>query len=145
MNSDSDAGIGRRLGALLYDLLIVGALLIAAGAIALFATNGEAVAAGTVWFQLYIGAVIALYFVWFWWKRGQTLGMVAWRIAIRDGRSSGSISLGQAVTRFVSSVLLFVIGFLPIVFDSRNRSWYDRISGTRTIALVHLADAGYGE
>ena len=133
--SEPNAGPGRRIGALLYDLLIVAALLIVATGPVLITTGGEAVQSGTLWYQLYLGLVVAAYFAGFWWRRGQTIGMVAWRLQLRsaDGRP---VTLQQSMVRSVAAVFswgLAGVGVLWMLVDRERRTWHDLLSGTRVV------------
>lgn len=133
------AGIGRRLGAFCYDCLVVAALLIAAAGVVLLVSGGTAVPAGTRWFQVFLLLIIGVYFCWSWWRRGQTLGMLAWRIVIRN-TDGAPITLPQSLGRFVAGTLFFGIGFVWSLLDRRGRSGYDILSGTRLVRLESLAN-----
>ena len=77
------AGLFRRLGAAVYDSLLVLATLFAATAVVLPLTGGEAVPAGTIWYPAYLIGVSYVYFAGFWIYGGQTLGMRAWKLRRR--------------------------------------------------------------
>lgn len=83
------AGLFRRLAALLYDCLLLLALLFVGTLAALPLTGGEAItpaAQGLGAYLLYRAylALLALGFFGISWTRGgQTLGMVAWRMRLR--------------------------------------------------------------
>ena len=135
--SAPNAGPGRRIGALLYDLLIVVALLIVATGPVMVSTGGEAVQPGTLWYQLYLALVVAAYFAGFWWRRGQTIGMAAWRLHLRsaDGRP---VTLRQSVVRSAAAVVswgLAGIGVLWMLVDRERRTWHDMASGTRVVVV----------
>jgi len=135
-----NAGLLRRLGALLYDLLAITALLMLAGFAAITYTDGNAVPAGTLWFQAILILVVATFFCGFWIAGGQTIGMRAWRLKlIRDDNKAGTaVGLATALTRFVAawlSLLPLGLGFLWILIDRRRLAWHDRLSGTRVVYL----------
>lgn len=131
------ASLGRRLGALLYDALIVIALWVITGAIVLAFTGGEAVQAGTFWFRCLLLAVAALFFISFWTRGGQTLGMRAWRIKlVNDG--GGPITWRTAGLRFLAGCLSLAaagLGFVWALFDEHKRTWHDKAAGTRLVLL----------
>lgn len=87
--TSTPAGLLRRLAALLYDTLLVAALLFVATAAVLPLTGGEAITPASQ------GALAYLYRAWLLlvafgyfglsWTRGGTLGMRAWRIRLLTG------------------------------------------------------------
>ena len=76
-----DASLLRQLAAMIYDSLLIFAVLFFASAIALLFNGGEAIEA-KLWFKLYLLLTVFTYYAWFWNKSGQTLGMRAWKIRI---------------------------------------------------------------
>ena len=82
MTSFTLAGKLRRLGSLLYEAMLLAALLLAAAALfqPLFAWLGQP---GWlhVLFQLYLLAVLYFYCDWSWRRGGQTLAMKTWKSA----------------------------------------------------------------
>lgn len=73
------------------------------------------------------------FFTWFWTRRGQTLGMLAWRLRIEteDGRP---LTLTQATLRFLGALASFAclgLGYLWVLFDPHGRSWSDLLSSSR--------------
>ena len=70
-------GLFRRLGAMLYDALLILALLFLATIPFLAASAGEAVAPETLAYQVTLVAVVYVFLVGFWCRRGSTLGMLA--------------------------------------------------------------------
>lgn len=111
------AGILRRLGALLYDALLLLALLFVATLPWLPLTGGEAVttqASGWV-AQLYRGWLLLVAFGYFglsWTRGGQTLGMRAWRIAVEraDGGAPGWLDALVRFTLGTAMALLAGVG-----------------------------------
>lgn len=135
-------GLLRRLAAIAYDSLIVGALLIAATALTLPFNAGEAIPAGTLWFQLYLSSVAVVYFAGSWRRGGQTIGMMPWRLRL-VATAGGRPSLSRCVVRAIAapfSWLALGAGFLWILVDERRRGWHDLISGTE-LALDEGASA----
>ena len=71
---------------MVYDSLLIFAVLFFATAIALLFNHGEAIVSST-WFSLYLLFMLYSYYAWFWQKSGQTLGMRVWKIRlVRVGR-----------------------------------------------------------
>src|SRR5688500_14044283 len=83
------AGLLRRLAALVYDSLLVVALAFVATFAMLPLAHGEAILVSTQGglahaYHAVLLLVVFAYFGWCWTRSGQTLGMRAWRIALRD-------------------------------------------------------------
>jgi uncharacterized RDD family membrane protein YckC len=80
-------GVGplRRLGAIVYDTLLVSALLMVVTAVFLLFTR-EPIAAASGWvlyfYRTTLLCVALGFFVYCWTAKGQTLGMQAWRIRV---------------------------------------------------------------
>jgi uncharacterized RDD family membrane protein YckC len=79
--------------------------------------------------------VSALFYGWFWWHGGQTLGMKTWRLRLvtADGRP---LTLRNLLLRAVIgtfSLLLFAAGFLWVLVA--RRTWHDLASRTRVVVL----------
>jgi uncharacterized RDD family membrane protein YckC len=140
VNRGASAGFGRRLAALLYDTLLLGALLMVYTAAVLYFTHGQALLGETVgaWVYLYrlgLIALVAAYFVVNWTHSGQTLGMRAWRLHAvdRDGRR---LTLGPAALRFACALLAWLpaaLGVLWLYVDRERLALHDRLSGTRIL------------
>jgi uncharacterized RDD family membrane protein YckC len=97
-------------------------------------TNGAAVGP-TVQTLLFLE--MYAFFVYFWLARGQTAGMVAWRLALRSADGE-AMTLKQVTWRFFAALLCFAslgLGYLWILFDPHKRSWADRLSGTEVVVL----------
>lgn len=134
----SPPGLLRRLAALLYDSLLVTALLMLATVpYVMLASDATASHWVRVLFQTYLLAVMLAFFSWFWLHGGQTLGMRAWRLRVvsRDG---APLHLRQALARFawaLPSLLFFGLGLLWVLVDKDRLAWHDRLSGTRLVML----------
>lgn len=139
--SHPTAGLLRRLGAMVYDLLLVLAVLMVATVLFLPFTGGEAVTrevAGPVLFYLYrlfMAALVVGFFGVFWTRRGQTLGMAAWRLKLErdDGRK---LTWADALKRLAGACLSWLpvgLGFLWMVVDRNRLAWHDRLTHTRVV------------
>ena len=126
-------GIGRRLGAFAYDLVLLFAVLMLAGSIPVLIT-GEAMRQGNILYALYILLVIFLFFGWFWVHGGQTLGMRAWqiRLELENGRNLGWL---QAFIRFTLAFMVFGVGLLWCLKDPQKRALYDKLARTRVVRV----------
>lgn len=126
-------GLGRRLGAVGYDAILLVAVWFVATAALLPFSGGQAIAPGQGWYEAYLLAVAFGYFGWFWTHGGQTLGMRSWRLRL-VGDARKSATWGQALLRFAGacvSWLVFGAGFLWVLVDRQGLAWHDHISGTR--------------
>ena len=131
-----NAGLLRRLGAILYDSLLVLACLFLATLPFIAVRGGDAVDPETAGYQLAMLAVAYLFFVGFWVRSGSTAGMMAWRLRVEteDGNPPG---IGKASIRFFAAIISWLplgLGFLWQLWDNDKLTWHDRLSGTR---LVH--------
>jgi uncharacterized RDD family membrane protein YckC len=162
------AGIGRRFGAIVYDaLILIGVLAIATFPFLPF-LNGKVlvpreVGALAYGYWLWELLLVTGFFVFFWTRRGQTLGMLAWRLRIQ--RADGeNLRWRDAVRRLAlvaalltpaaagyqlvwrewndanARTLATVIALLPffaayfwIWIDRDRLAWHDRWSGTRVV------------
>jgi len=128
-----NANLGRRIGAMIYDGLLVLALLFIGTMPFIMSRDGESVNAGTISLQITLALIIYLFFTGFWMLHGRTLGMQSWglRIETPDG---GKPSLRQCSIRFFAALLSWAplaAGFIWQLIDKDGLSWHDRLSGTR--------------
>jgi uncharacterized RDD family membrane protein YckC len=142
VTSGRSAGFGRRLAALLYDSVLLAALLVAFTSGAVFLNHGVAVERKTAgaWVYVYeagLISVIAGYYLLNWTRSGQTLGMRAWHLrAVTD--SGKPLPLKAAVLRFFFGILAWApaaLGVLWLYVDPEHAALHDRLSKTR---VVHL-------
>jgi uncharacterized RDD family membrane protein YckC len=141
--SGANAGFGRRLAALVYDFLLLAALLMIYTGGALFFTRGAAVVPATAgsWVYLYragLVLVIGGYYVINWLRSGQTLGMRAWRLRVVTV-SGLPLALEAAALRAVFGALAWApvgLGVLWMYLDPDHLALHDRLSKTR---VIHLA------
>ena len=131
------ASLLRRIGAMLYDALLLLALLFLTTIPFIAMRGGEPVEAGNnLPYQVTLAVVVFAFFVSFWSRSGRTLGMQSW--GLRAETESGQIpSVGQASIRFFAAILSWLplgLGFLWQLWDKDKLTWHDRISKTR---LMH--------
>jgi uncharacterized RDD family membrane protein YckC len=136
------AGLLRRLGGMLYDGLLLLAVLMIATALFLPLTGGEAInpRANPVLEWVYRATLLLLvagFFGVFWTRRGQTLGMASWRLRVE--REDGTpLTWGDAVRRLAAATLSWLplgLGYLWILVDRDRRAWHDRLSRTRIVVV----------
>ncbi len=127
-----NASLGRRFGAILYDTLLVFALMFLATLPFIAIGAGEPVAAGDPVYQVTMLVVAYVFFTGFWWRVGRTLGMQSWRLSLEtmDGRKP---DLSSASLRFFGALISWLpagLGFWWALWDRDNLCWHDRLSGT---------------
>ncbi len=87
-----------------------------------------AFAVGALYFTLMIGS-----------RRGQTVGMMALSIAVRDERRDESIGYGRAFVRWIVIVALGLlvvpqlVDFLSPLWDRRQQAWHDHAAGSLVV------------
>ena len=161
MDTDrAPAGLLRRLAALLYDaLLVIAVLFIAALPLPLVEEPVRALWWARTLEQLYLLTAWFLFFGWFWTHGGQTVGMKAWRMELmrlngdkpnwRDALirfvvSSGSfwlllvlfgLEILSGKIAFILAAIVFGLAFFWILIDRKDCAWHDRLSGTRLVMV----------
>jgi uncharacterized RDD family membrane protein YckC len=125
-------GLLRRLLIMLYDAVVVIALLMLATALAMLAGMGHQTALQDPVYTACLALVWFFYLAWCWHKGGMTLGMRAWRVCIRD--ELGDLpGWKQCAVRFLVSILSAApagLGFAWSLIDQNNRTWHDMASRT---------------
>lgn len=136
------AGVFRRLGAMFYDGLLIIALWMVATALLLPFTGGEAITSETVGALEYVyrGVLLGIFvsfFGLFWTRRGQTLGMAAWKLRVE--RLDGTLlSWSDVVKRLAAACVSFFalgLGYFWVWIDPERRTWHDRWTATRVVVL----------
>ncbi len=131
-----NAGLLRRFGAMLYDALLVVALLILASIPFIAVRGGQIVEPDdNLFYQLCMLLVIYLFFVGFWTRKGRTLGMQSWGMQLEtDGGQK--VNMTTASLRFVAAIVSWLplgLGFAWQLWDRDGLSWHDRLSRTRLV------------
>tara|TARA_B100001750_G_C15467766_1_gene578038 strand:+ start:212 stop:628 length:417 start_codon:yes stop_codon:yes gene_type:complete len=135
MNS---AGFLKRILALIYDSLLIAAIIIVASLLLVF-INGEYPKPGTFLsvIQFFISILVGpLFYSYFWLTNdGQTTGMQAWKIKLVSSNES-KLNMKQTYLRCLISVISFLfigIGYFWILFNKNKLSWSDIATKTRVI------------
>ncbi len=158
-NTFPRAGFRRRFGSWIYDLLLVVAIFMLSGyvGVALF-TALDVVGFISIsrsgfdidWnashflykvaFNAWAISWVCGFFIYFWSKKGQTLGMRAWRLRVQNLDGS-LISKMTAVKRLIPT--LFGLGSLLVMVDRKNKlSLQDRVTDTEVVLLSVEANRG---
>jgi len=75
----------------------------------------------------------ALATVLFWLYKNATPGKMAIKAQVVDAQTGHSISVGQAMLRYLGyflAILPLGLGIFWVAFDSRKQGWHDKIAGT---------------
>ncbi len=159
------AGPFRRFAALVYDSLLLLAVLFLGTLVVLPLSGGEAITldGSGPWeyvYRIYVLLLILGFFGLPWTRRGQTLGMMSWkiRLVLADG---GSVSWQRAALRLAIGVVIVaaalsglwlargdggalpaaalsgpaLVNYLWMAFDGQSRTLQDVLSATRVVRL----------
>lgn len=158
-NNFPRAGFRRRLASWVYDALIAIAVYMLAGAISFLFFN-LLIKYGVVSMDgfkhsidlqqsswLYSSLIyswncawVGFFFVFFWAKSGQTLGMKAWRLRLQN-QDGSLISKTTGVKRLLPTLL--GLGNLAVLFDRKNKlSLQDRLTDTEVVVLSLAENKG---
>lgn len=135
----------KRFFAMGYDIFILVAISMAYSALAtvfmhlalnIDADNYQPMQKG-VWYQVGWLTSLAMFYWFFWYRGGQTVGMKTWRIQVvtLDGKS---LSHWQCLVRIILgpfSLGLCAIGYFYALLDKEHLALHDRLSKTKVIAL----------
>ena len=141
MSSGTSAGFGRRFAALLYDGLLLAAVLMVYTLVVVL-IHGGAVTEDSGrgrWWVFRSGALLMIgaYYVLNWTRSGQTLGMRAWRLrAVTD--TGKPLKLPRAALRFACGLMAWApagLGVLWLYVDPEHLALHDRLSRTRMVLL----------
>ena len=129
----------RQLAAMLYDSFLLAACWVGVGFIFIIFSKGERITGGALQLALRatLLAVWIAFYVYFWSKQGQTLGMRAWRLAVAD-EDGRAIGYQRALLRWccaLSTCAPAGIGLWWRALDTDGRTLYDRLSRTRLYLL----------
>jgi len=144
-NKAAKVSLPRRLAAMLYDgLLLVALLLVCATPLPLLPEYWRSGDPGHWLIRAYILIISFLFFGWFWVHGGQTLGMRAWRLRVLTNDGTG-LSWRHAAIRFATAILAWLpaaLGFFWSLVDREGLAWHDRWSQTRLVLVPKRAATG---
>jgi len=132
----TSAGLARRAAALLYEALLLAALLLAGSIPLVVIAHGVDRAIARPLLQGFVIALAGVYFGWQ-WCRGQTLPMKTWRMRIVT-RAGARLTPARAAARFafaLAGTLALGAGFLWALVDRDGLFLHDRLAGTRIVFL----------
>lgn len=106
------------------------------------AHGGQAIVPGNALYPWYIVSLwgsMGIFFIAFWSRAGETLGMRAWGLRLVTANGDGtSLSLGRASWRLLAMVVGLGLGGLGIwwgLWDSHGAMLHDHLAGTRVMRL----------
>ncbi|MCW8833065.1 MAG: RDD family protein [Colwellia sp.] len=153
------AGFRRRFGSWVYDVLIAFAVYMVAGAVSFLLFN-MLIRFGVISMQGFEHAIdlqrssifysiliygwniawVSYFFIFFWAKSGQTLGMKAWRLRLQN-QDGTRISKLTGLKRLIPTLL--GLGNIAVIFDRKNKlSLQDRLTQTEVVVLSLEANRG---
>lgn len=130
-------GLGRRLASMLYESLVVFAILLIGFLMPQIIFSGFGFSAPPQFLWVHVIALLMFYFVWCWLHGGQTLPMKTWKLQVVNANGSPLRPM-QAVLRYLAawpSILFFGVGIFWAVFDRDKQFLHDRIAGSCIIAI----------
>lgn len=151
-------GLARRMAAFVYEGVLLFGVLFVAGYLYSALTQQRHALQGQTGLQLFVFVVLAIYFIVFWTRGGQTVAMRAWHVRLvrADGRP---LTQARALARYLASWIWFVpalatawlaglhrpyeifglllvgvIGYALSSFAHPQRQfWHDALCGTRLV------------
>lgn len=131
----SVASLRRRLISLIYEALILAAVLMAGTLPVVMLTHQWSHTAARVTLQITLLLLCGGFYIWQWTRTGQTLPMKTWRLKLVTVNGE-PIDVRRACVRYFAalfSIALAGLGFLWALIDRDQQFLHDRIAGTRII------------
>lgn len=131
-------GFWRRIICLLYEFLILLAIVFIASFIFHLVFRDTNASYFKPIYQFYLLLIMGYYFIWFWTHGGQTLAMQTWKIRIVTSEGQ-KLNNRIAIIRYllaVTGTLFLGAGFLWALIDREHLYLHDRLAGTRLIKIV---------
>jgi uncharacterized RDD family membrane protein YckC len=128
------AGFWVRLGGAIIDGILIGVVASIIEAILGIERDMTTATAAYSWVQLILSGAYFTYFHAT--AAGQTVGNRALGIRVLDADSGGSLTYGRAFVRFLVSYvsgLVLLIGYLWMLWDSRNQTWHDKVANSLVV------------
>ena len=132
----TNASLSRRIGAIIYDSLLLLALMFLGTLPFIAVRGGEPVEPGNIPYQLTLMAIVYLFFVGFWSCYGRTLGMQSFSLQVETAAGNRP-GIGAASLRFCAAIISWLpagLGFWWQLWDKEQLTWHDRWSGTRLVS-----------
>lgn len=147
IQSYSRAGLPRRLAALLYDGFLVGAIWMLVGYLVQLVVGPDTSQLidgvvqtdpllDNILFVLMFASASSFY-IWFWTRGGQTLGMMAWHMKVVSLDGS-SLKPMQSMLRFVAAwpaFFIFGLGYLWMYIDPQRDALHDKLTHSKVLVI----------
>lgn len=131
------ATLKRRLISLIYEALILAAILLAGTLPWILLTRSWDHTLARTTLQVWLIVLCGGFYVWQWVGAGQTLPMKTWKLRLvsADGTPVSHLRALARYTAALVSVGTLGLGFLWAVVDRDKRFLHDRLAGTKLIVL----------
>ena len=132
------AGFLKRVLALVYDSLLIGAIVLILSLLLVFVNGGYPESGSLVSFIQFFILVFAgpIFYSYFWLaNKGQTTGMQAWKIQLVTIDET-ELNIKKTLLRCLISTISFVcfgLGYFWIFYNKNNLSWSDILTKTKVI------------
>ena len=132
------AGFLKRVLALVYDSLLIGAIVLVLSLLLVFVNGGYPESGSFVSFIQFFILVFTgpIFYSYFWIvNKGQTTGMQAWKIKLVTTDET-ELNIKKTMLRCLISTISFVcfgLGYFWILYDKNNLSWSDIFTKTKVI------------
>ena len=113
----------------IYDLLLLFSVLFFFTLPLMIFSNGEGIGQN-IFYKLYLLSIIIAYYLWFWIKHNQTLGMKSWKSYIVNKDNGKKLLISQCLIRMFIALMG---GHLFLLFS--KESLQDILSKTKLVKL----------
>ena len=148
-NQFAAPSLPRIFASMVYDTLLLAAISIAYGALVVglhVLVAGQPEVGQRVEWSLIAKIIITVgwllvlmsFYIYFWRRFGQTLGMKTWRIQMIDASAFQSASIKQCAIRSAAalfSLAFFGAGYWVALFHPQQRTLHDILSNTQLVLL----------
>ena len=122
-------GFTKNIIVCIYDLLLLFSVLFFFTLPLMVFSDGEGIGKN-IFYQLYLLSIIITYYLWFWIKHNQTLGMKSWKLYIVNRNNKKNLSIKQCLLRMLVAL---IGGHLLLLFN--KESLQDIVSKTKLVKL----------
>lgn len=129
------ASLGRRFLALIYEALILAAVVLAGALPAVMVTQSWPPLAARTALQFWLLVLCGAFYGWQWCATGQTLPMKTWHMKLVTVDGS-PLNRRRALARYLAALgglLMLGLGFLWAFIDRDRQFLHDRLAGTRVV------------
>ena len=132
------AGFLKRVLALVYDSLLIGAIVLVLSLLLVFVNGGYPESGSFVSFIQFFILIFAgpIFYSYFWIaNKGQTTGMQAWKIQLVTVDET-ELNIKKTMLRCListNSLICFGLVYFWILYDKNNLSWSDKLTKTKVI------------